>query len=513
MVFGYFQQHDLMVLFPSLLLLIASIIFYVNNKYSLAIILLILAALGLRIFMAHLDPFLWDWDERYHALVAKNFVHHPLKPTLYDNPVLPFDYTSWANNHVWMHKQPLALWQMALSFLMFGINQFTARFPLIIEGTLLVLVIYRSATLLVNKKAGYLAALIYATNFYALNFVSGKEATDHVDYALVFYISLSLWAWLEYSKSFKNKWWILAGVFSGLAVLSKWAIGLLLFPAWGITILADSNTRFTIRHWLNLLKSFMISILIFLPWLWYSMAHYPAETNYELHYNSSHLLKEVDGRGETVWYYLEQLAHNYNPLVPYIIGFALLFCWRYIKNKHQRIFLFSCLVIPYFVFSIIAATKMPAYCYIAVLPVLISLGCLAWYLEQRLLAGKIPFRKWILAAFLIILAITSIDLPGIAKIHTGLDPENVYRENKVRFTDRFREIGASLPKNTIVFGTPKWWEIEMMFYTGNTCYPGLPTANQIKDMKYRGYKVAVLTTEPLPDYILNDADILKIKFL
>jgi 4-amino-4-deoxy-L-arabinose transferase-like glycosyltransferase len=513
MVFKYFQQHDLNVFIPAVLCLVASIICYVKEKHWPSLILLILGAFGLRIFMAHLDPFLWDWDERYHALVAKNFVHHPLKPTLYDNPVLPYDKFSWANNHIWMHKQPLALWQMGLSFWIFGVSQFTARFPLIIEGTLLVLVIYRSATILVNKRTGYLAALIYATNFYALNFVSGKEATDHVDYALVFYISLSLWAWLEYSKSFDNKWWILAGIFSGLAVLSKWTIGLLLFPAWGITILADPDTRLNSKHWFSLIKSFIISAILFLPWLWYSLAHYPAETRYELHYNSSHLLKEVDGRGETVWYYLEQLAHNYNPLVPYIIGFALVFAWRYIKHKQQRIFLFSCLVIPYFVFSIIAATKMPAYCYIAVLPVIVELGCLAWYLEQRLLTGKIPFRKWILASCLIILSITSIDLPGIAKIHTGMDPENIYRINKVRFTDRFREIGTSLPKNAIVFGVPKWWEIEMMFYTGNTCYPGMPTPDQIKDLKQKGNKIAVLATEPLPGYILNDHDILKIKFL
>ncbi len=38
---------------------------------------------------------LHDWDERYHALVAKNMIEQPFKPMLYKNPVLPYDYKDW----------------------------------------------------------------------------------------------------------------------------------------------------------------------------------------------------------------------------------------------------------------------------------------------------------------------------------------------------------------------------------------------------------------------------------
>ena len=35
------------------------------------------------------------WDESFHALVAKNLLKHPLKPTLIDIPYLAYDFKSW----------------------------------------------------------------------------------------------------------------------------------------------------------------------------------------------------------------------------------------------------------------------------------------------------------------------------------------------------------------------------------------------------------------------------------
>merc|ERR1711964_451238 len=49
------------------------------------------------------------WDEGFHAMVARNLTQHPFLFTLYDQPWLPFDYKSWGNNYVWLHKPPLAI--------------------------------------------------------------------------------------------------------------------------------------------------------------------------------------------------------------------------------------------------------------------------------------------------------------------------------------------------------------------------------------------------------------------
>jgi 4-amino-4-deoxy-L-arabinose transferase-like glycosyltransferase len=511
MVFSTFQHHDLLLLFPSLGCIAISIWFYLSGRYPLALAFLAVGALGLRVFTAHLDPYLWDWDERYHAMVAKNLLLHPLKPTLYDNPVLPYDFTNWTSNHIWVHKQPLALWQMALSFFLFGVSPFTARIPMAIEGALMVLIIYRSGVLAINKNAGYLAALLYSVSFYALNFTSGGEATDHVDYALVFYVSASLWAYLEYRQKFKWKLAVAVGVFAGLAVLSKWTIGLLVFPAWGITVLADKEARAKLKPYMAIALAFIISVIIFLPWQLYCLAHYHTETVFEMKYNQSHLLKEVDGRGETPWYYLEQLSHNYGPYVPYIIGFAVLFLWRYIKNRQARVFIFSSLVIPYFLFSVIAATKMPAYCYIACVPVMLALGSLAWYLQQCQMNRNWGGSKWFVAIALFAIAYVSANFNGLAKRHTGYDPENTYRINKVKFSEHFLKKEPPFPKGYVVFGAPQGWEVEMMFYSGNTCYARIPDLEKYQELKAKGIKMAVIKSDHTPGYLVNDKDVVKVE--
>ena len=39
-------------------------------------------------------------DECCHALVSKNLLKHPLKPTLIDVPYIPYFEDTWGRNHV-----------------------------------------------------------------------------------------------------------------------------------------------------------------------------------------------------------------------------------------------------------------------------------------------------------------------------------------------------------------------------------------------------------------------------
>ncbi|MEO6901825.1 MAG: hypothetical protein ABI315_01565 [Bacteroidia bacterium] len=107
MLYPYFTAHQLLPLLISALFIIASIITFHSNKITIAFIFLIIGSFGLGYFIANLDPFLVLWDEQYHALVAKNMLINPFKPILYRDTVIPYDYTNWTANHIWLHKQPL----------------------------------------------------------------------------------------------------------------------------------------------------------------------------------------------------------------------------------------------------------------------------------------------------------------------------------------------------------------------------------------------------------------------
>lgn len=74
-------------------------------------------------------------DECCHALVAKNLRHHPFKPTLIDQPYIPVVAENWGANHVWLHKPILPLWQIAVSYSVFGVNTWALRLPSVILST------------------------------------------------------------------------------------------------------------------------------------------------------------------------------------------------------------------------------------------------------------------------------------------------------------------------------------------------------------------------------------------
>lgn len=120
--------------------------FFVLKKKKTALLLLIISAFLLRLLMVSLDPYLQDWDERFHALVAKNMMDYPFKPMLRVYPIMPYDYKAWCCNHIWVHKQPLFLWQMALSMKIFGVNEIAMRLPSAVLGTITVLFIYQIAS-------------------------------------------------------------------------------------------------------------------------------------------------------------------------------------------------------------------------------------------------------------------------------------------------------------------------------------------------------------------------------
>lgn len=146
-----------------------------------------------RVLVALEDPFLHDWDERYHALVARNMVTNPLKPMLYKTMFGDYDFTAWCCNHIWLHKQPLFLWQIAMSLKLFGTSTFTLRLPSIIMGSLMILLVYRITHIVNNNKStAFIVSLLMCFSYYQFNLISGRKGMDHNDIAFTFYVLCSI---------------------------------------------------------------------------------------------------------------------------------------------------------------------------------------------------------------------------------------------------------------------------------------------------------------------------------
>lgn len=304
---------------------------YSRNNLTIAVLLLMVCGLLLRIYTSS-DFFLHSWDERYHALVAKNLMNHPLKPTLYDNPILPYDYRNWVGNHVWVHKQPLPLWIMSASMWLFGINEIALRLPSIILTTIGIWLSFIIGRYFFNKKIGYLTAFLFSINGLIIELTAGRIATDHIDIFFLFFIEIAIVFSILFAQKRKLVFNVLTGVSIGAAILSKWLPALIVIPIW-LLIVIDSEkfkTKEIIFHFIILITT---CCLVFLPWQVYIFNAFPLEAKWEASFNFKHITEVLDERTGPIYYFIDKIRINYGELIYLPL---IWFLWKYIKNIKDK---------------------------------------------------------------------------------------------------------------------------------------------------------------------------------
>lgn len=507
----YFSSEQITLLLSGGFFVIVSLYLFQIKKYNWSILSLFIGALFIHFFAAQLDPFLNLWDERFHALVAKNMMHNPFVPKLYPEKAIEWHYAYWNNNYVWLHKQPLFLWQMAISMKIFGVNEFAVRFPSVIMSSLLVLFIFRTGKLLVDEKLGYYAAFIAATSHFIIKLVSGNEGMDHNDLAFTFYVSASIWAYTEYYFSKKKYWIILIGIFVGCAVLNKWLVGLLVFAGWGINILFDGE-KFSIRKFSDLLISFLICLVIFLPWQIYILSNFYHIAMTEYRFNTDHIFKALEGHVGGFWYHIDNMKELFGHLSVFFIlpGFALLF--KYAKEKKILLGFVAMSVLIYLLFSI-AKTKVDSHPFEICMIIYLSLGiCIREfamvtekYLHPKMLSGLA------VSSLLLVIGISSINPEALQARHTLWKKENVYSRALIKNKAIYEQLNESLPAGTVVFNVHGIHSVDLMFYTDFIGYNFIPTEDQYNELKLEKRPIAIFTKWiELPDYMNNDSTVILI---
>jgi 4-amino-4-deoxy-L-arabinose transferase-like glycosyltransferase len=486
------------------LLFLISLIFNLLEKNKYSLLFLIATALFLFCFAALLDPFLNIFDERFHALVAKNLLNHPFKPTLYDDPVVNMAYDRWDKFHIWLHKQPLFLWQIALSFKLFGISEFTLRLPGVLLGAALVGISYRCGKLLVNERTGFIAGTLMLTSFFNLELISGRQAVDHNDFSFLVYISLSIWSLIEYHHSKKRYWIYLIGLFSGFAILCKWLAGLLVYSGWFILVVKERKLR--LQEYKDIFLALMITVIIALPWQVYSFIAFPAEYKLTQSYNVKHIFEALDGHEGTFWYHFDEFNNLYGNFTSFLIIPAFLVLFRKIKDKSMFAALVGMVCITFIFFSFVK-TKMPAFTTIASLPIYLALASLVDYGLGY--SGNFIRNNWLkalLASIVIILIFAArFDIGRIKEKHSLSLENNSYSKMLYHNREIFKSI--SLPSNAVIFNVKGQHYIESMFYTGRPSYHMVPSLEQYKDMKSKGRIIAIFkpSSGEIPDYLAKDS--------
>lgn len=519
MALQYFTDNQIFSLAASSLILIASITTFHIGKIRTSLILLFLGSIGLGFFIANLDHFLILWDEQFHALVAKNMLKNPIKPILYPNPLLEYDYKNWSGNYIWLHKQPLFLWQIALSLKVFGINELAVRIPSILMHAFVVLMTYRIGKISYNINVGFYGALFFAVAYYPLELVAGRYSTDHNDVAFLFYIIGSLWAWFEYQNSQNKYWLILVGIFSGGAVLVKWLFGLLIYPVWAIiSVVEFKKKRMRLKEYYPIAISFALSLVVFVPWQLFIYFKYPVEYAYESQIINEHLFRVVENHGGNFWFHFDALKVLYGSgsLVPVFLFLGLFILIKNSSVKIYRLAILLSILITYGFYSIVP-TKMISFCVVISPIAYLGFGALV-NTTVDFIKLKIKFKiveMFLRPVVLFIACLFLVNLSRIQRNHTDWKPnDNNKRKTELNEMAFIRKLPGILKDDKfVVFNTKirAFGNIPVMFYTDYIAYDIMPSREQIEKITSQSYKIAIWDNDSLPDYIRQDNDIIKIK--
>jgi len=507
-----FSNAQLVWIIVSIISGLISIFLFLKQKTNYSLFFLFLSGTILRFFAADLDHFLYTWDEQYHALVAKNMITNPFKPMLIVNPVLDYDPHNWISNHIWLHKQPWFLWQIALFFKLFGVSELVLRTPSAIMFSILVLVIYRIGSLVSTKRVAWFGAFLYTFSFYFLNIVTGMQFTDHNDVAFIFYITLSIWAWLEYIRCRKKKWVVAIGIFVGIAILNKWLVGLLVYSGWIISALINSVKGERIKEFKNVGIALALTILIALPWQVYIFLAFPLESKIEFALNNSrHILDAVEGHSGPRWYHFYLLSTQYGGfLVYFVILPGLFYLLKSVRKPAIKTAFITFLIVTFSFFTIVQ-TKMPLYCAIVSPIIFLALGAFLDKVIQKI-QEWVPSRysNWVILPFLGILLYMNLDINKVDVWHSSRN-EFWHVQNMNAIIDK--EITPRTVPGMVIFNSGYQNAAMLMFYSGSTAYCHYPDAGQYKQLKRRNIKMATFAGKNIPSYLADDPSVVKFYML
>jgi len=466
--------------------------YYRNENYKTALWLLMVCGFVLRLYVAS-DFYLHEWDERYHALVAKNLMNHPLLPTLWDKPLLPYDFRNWTSNHVWLHKQPLPLWSMALSMKLFGVTELSLRLPSVVISTFAIGLTFYIASFLFDHKTGYIAAFFMAINGLVIELTGGRVATDHIDIFFLFFIELAVFFGVRFVQSGKSIFNVLAGLSLGLAILSKWLPALIVLPIW-IFLTFDSG-RFKTRNLIiQLLLLTGICVTVFLPWQLYIWQAFPFEAQWESGYNLRHFTEVLEDRSGSVFYFINTIRINYGELIYLPL---IWFVWFTFKNpgnlKHWALLIW--VIVPLVIFSA-AKTKMQGYMLFTSPALFIITAAFYNQISNRPINKKF---KWAVQVLLFLL----IALPVRYAIER-VKPFSKSDRNPDWVID-LKNLNKRQIAQGVLFNYPR--PVEAMFYTDITTYPALPEKRVITNLIDEGYYILINNTDSIPDDIRQIAGV------
>jgi 4-amino-4-deoxy-L-arabinose transferase len=350
-------------------------------------------------------------------------------------------------------------------------------------GAFMPLLVYRIAKLITeNRRTAFLSALFMVFNFYHLELIAGTIGMDQNDVSFGFYILMSIWTYLEYLESGRIYFALLAGIFSGAAILNKWLVGLLVYLPWMIDVIQQVWRAKSIKPLIIFIIAFVTTLLTVLPWQIYILTNFRSIALYEYSYNSRHVWEVLEGHAGNWYFYLRRFPDYFGDAGSILLGLGLfLSLYKNHLKARPRNNLLICIFAVLIFFSFIAKTKLPSYVFIIVPICFVFMAdALNWIIE------KIRF-KWA-KALVICLVILQAWRPGLS-YEQRLDSE---RARKISNTKIYKSLNKHLPQGyKTVVNLNSFEDVECMFYNPEiNAYSWWIDTGELSNLQKKGIKIA-----------------------
>lgn len=317
---------------------------------------------------------LFDMDEPRYAEAAREMIESHNWITPHFNYELRFD------------KPVMFYWLIALAYKAFGLSEFSARFFSAFAATLCLLMLYVFGKRWISARFGFFSALMLGTCLMMIA-IGRMSITDMTLSCFMTATTLCLFMAAESNP----RWWLAAGFCSGLALLTKGPVGLVV-PGAVLTLYALSVQdfkRMLINRWLA--AGVLIALLVAVPW--YVMAYQENGKifiNALLFHNVTRFSDTVSGHYQPVYFYVIVLLVGFLPWTAWLPAAIKRFSERMshhrellaAPDKSYRLSLFAAIWIVFvFCFFTISHTKLLTYI-LPLFPALALFTAEAWTAES-----------------------------------------------------------------------------------------------------------------------------------
>lgn len=401
----------------------------------------------------------------------------------------------------WNTKPPMLIWLEALSFKIFGVNEFSFRLPsaLAAIGTCLMM-FWFSKKQLGKPWLGVLAALILVTSLGFTNYHHSARSGDY-DSLLTFFVTTYMLLFFTFIEEGKAKYIFLSMLALSFAVLTKGIAGLIMAPGMLVYTIYRNKILFTLKK-----PAFYAGIATFLV---LTVGYYLLREHYQPGYFGHVNANELGGRyaevGENTnesildpYYYYHWLVNSNFSHWYWILPLSLVFgvYARHIKTKNATFFLAVSATL--FLMFISFATgrnnwyDMPAY------PLLSILAAMGVYTTCQLLAGWQGWKnKFIINVLPVVLLVYLTVRPYAISLDRAVNPDpGEWIEGNVNMTHFLKDVRMGrkeqLKNFKIIKGTE--YEVNVNWYV-----------NVINDQP--GYNIEIIEvdgTKLVPGLVAGD---------